>query len=480
MSYQKFTKDILIIGSVNLLITISGFVVLPLITKLLGPENYGIWAQIMVTITFLTPVATLGLPYTLVRFLAAKSDKDEIREGLYSVLAIVFAVSFLAALIILFLAEPISKIIIGDQNLLKVLAFTMMVECLNLTLLNIFRAFQQIKKYSFFMLFQTFGEVGLISLAIYFGHGILGAVFSLLIIRIIIFLILLFNILKDIGFKFPKFLEIKKYLSFGLPTVSSNTSYWIIQSSDRYLIGFFWGALFVGYYAPAYVMGNFLNLLILPLTFLLPAVLSKLYDENKINEVKTYLKYSLKYFLMMAIPSFFGLSLLSKQLLIIFTTPEISKHGYFVTPFVAFSLLLFGVYAIIGQILALKKKTKIIGTVWTITAAINFGLNIYAIPKIGILGAAITAVISYAIVFLLILYFSLKELKFDMDWRCVIKSITASVLMGFIILLLNPAGLSNVLLTVIGGAIFYGFLIFLLKCVKKEEILFFKRAFKKF
>lgn len=479
MSYQKFTKDILIIGSANLLIALSGFIFLPLITKLLGPENYGIWAQVMVTITFLTPVATLGLPYTLVRFLAAKKDKKEIQEELSSVLAVVCAASFSVALIILFLAEPISKIIIGQQNLLRVLAFIIIVECLNLTLLNLFRAFQQIKKYSFFILFQAFGEVGLVSFTIYLGYGILGAVFSLLIIRLIILLILLVNISRNIGFKIPKFLEIKKYLSFSLPTVSSNTSYWIIQSSDRYLIGFFWGTLLVGYYAPSYVIANVLNLFIFPLSFLLPAVLSKLFDENKINEVKTYLKYSIKYFLMMAIPSFIGLSLLSKQLLIIFSTPEISEHSYFITPFIILSNLLFGVYAIVVQIISLAKKTKIIGTIWTISAFINLGLNIYIIPKIGILGAAITTIVSYTLAFLLILYFSLKELKFDIDWQFVLKSIVASFLMGFVIFLLNPTGLLNVLLTIACGTAIYGILIFLLRCIKKEEILFFLRILKK-
>ena len=80
MSYQKFTKDIGIIGLTELVIALKGLVILPIITKLLGVENYGIWAQLIVTLSLITPIATLGLPYTLVRFLAAKKDKKGIKD----------------------------------------------------------------------------------------------------------------------------------------------------------------------------------------------------------------------------------------------------------------------------------------------------------------------------------------------------------------------------------------------------------------
>ena len=56
-----------------------------------------------------------------------------------------------------------------------------------------------------------------------------------------------------------------------------------------------------------------------------------------------FIKLFIEIFLIVAIPSFFILSLLSKPILMIITTPEIALNGYFVTPFVALSALLFGV-----------------------------------------------------------------------------------------------------------------------------------------
>jgi len=51
--------------------------------------------------------------------------------------------------------------------------------------------------------------------------------------------------------------------------------------------------------------------------------------------MKTYLAYSLKYFLLFAIPSLFGLCILSKQLLLIMTRPEFVAQGSLVLPIVA-------------------------------------------------------------------------------------------------------------------------------------------------
>ena len=82
----------------------------------------------------------------------------------------------------------------------------------------------------------------------------------------------------------------------------------------------------------------------------------------------------------------------------ILTTPEIALNGYLVTPFVALSALLFGVYGIIMNLIILEKKTKIIGIIWTIAALISL-LNIVLVPIFGILAAAAVTLLSYLTAF---------------------------------------------------------------------------------
>ncbi len=478
MSYRKFTKDIGIIGITNFLIALSRVILIPILTKSLGAGNYGIWVQIIVTISILTPLTTIGLPFTLVRFLAAEKSKKEIQDGIYSTSALVLALSLILSALLILLSKQISNFLGDGRQLVEVLALIVPVQSLSLIFLNVFRAFQQMKKYSFFTLLRTYGELALIAYTVTTGYGLLGAVFSVLFVRSIVLIVMGVFILKRVGPKLPGFCRIKEYLAFGLPTIPGSISSWLVNSSDRYVIGFFWGATFVGYYSPGYTLGSIIGIFLAPLGFVLPAVLSKFYDENNITDVKTYLRYSLKYFLALAIPSVFGLSILSRQLLTILSTPEIASRGYLTTPFVATSFLLYGIISIVSNIIALVKKTRIVGIIWVIAALSNLGLNILAVPRIGILGAAITTLIAFTIAFSLTAVYSFKYIKFKIDIRFIFKSIFASVIATFIIIALSPIRTREIVFTIITAALSYATILFVLRGFTMEEIRFFKKLFK--
>jgi len=478
MSYQKFTKDIAIIGSTQALLALKALIILPIITKLIGAESYGIWSQLLITLSLLVPTVTLGLPYTLVRFLPGEKNKREIQDAIWSALAIVLATSLIIALAIFLFSDNISEFFGGEKILVELLSLAIIFECLNQVFLNSFRAFQQIKKYSFFIIFQNLGEILLVAGTIFLGYNLSGAVLSLFIIRFINFLIMGFYITKEIKIKIPEFLKIKEYLRFGLPNVPGNISAWIIQSSDRYLIGFYLGTIFVGYYAPAYIIGSSINFITTPITFILPVILSKLYDENRISEVKNYLKYCLKYFLMVGIPFAFGISALSVQLLATFSTSEIADKSHNIIPLVATSALLFGIYGIIIQTISLKKETKIAGLIWTASAFVNIGLNLIFIPRFGIMGAAITTFIAYGMALVMAYCYSFQKFRFDIDWQSISKSVLASAIMTSFVIWINPVGLFKITIVIILSICIYIFLIFLFRGFSNTEIEILKKLLK--
>jgi O-antigen/teichoic acid export membrane protein len=477
--HKLFTQRIGLIGITNLLLSLSGIILLPILTKNMPIEEYGIWVQISVTIGLIPAVVMLGLPYTMVRFLAAAKKREEIQEGFFSIAFIVLFTGAIASFLLFLFSKPLAASLF-DNNLTiaRILSLIVFIACLNSLLLNFFRTFQQIKRYSIFLFIQTYLNVALVAYFVLSGYGIFGAVIGLLISSFFVFLVMASLIISEIGIKIPKFTHIREYLAFGIPTVPTNLSSWVVRSSDRYVIGIFLSTTFVGYYSPGYTLGNMINMFFAPLSFMLPAVLSKYYDENNMNEVKTVLRYSLKYFLAIAIPSTFGLSLLSKPILTILSTPEIALQGYLITPFVAVSALLFGVYAVILQILVLEKKTKITGAIWIIAAVLNLGLNIVLVPYIGILGAAITTLIAFTFAFVLTSYYSFKYFKFDIDFGFVSKSIFASVVMSLVIIKWNPVEALNVIIVIGVCAVVYAMILLLLKGVKKEELTFFKELFR--
>jgi O-antigen/teichoic acid export membrane protein len=474
-SYQKFAKDVLIIGVTNGLVALSSLILLPLLTKTLGAYDYGIWAQVQVTISLVLGFVSLGLPYAMTRFLPAKTDREEIRDEFYSVFCVVFLAAAIVSIILIVFANFIAgAFFAGATDIVRITGLIILVWSLDNVFLNFFRTFRQMKKYSIFMIANIYGQVGLIAYLVLSGYGILSIVLAVLATEVVILFILSFQIRSQLAIKRPHFSKIREYLSFSLPTIPGTVSSWVVASSDRYVIAYFLGATSVGIYSAAYGIGTIPLMAAEVLGFVLPPTLSKLYDEGRMTEVKTHLSYSLKYLLALVIPFVFGAAVLAEPVLRLFSTPEIASQGYLVLPIVALSTLFFVVGSIPTQILFLVRKTKIIGIAWIAAALINLVLNILIVPYIGILGAAITTLIAYLLALGIRTYYAFKEFKFDIQWRFIIKSVVASAIMALAIWRMSPQGNVTTILTIVAGTTIYGGILFLLKGLTKEELRFFK------
>ena len=476
--YRQLFHRIGLIGIAQLLIGLSGIVLLPILTKSLPIEDYGTWVQIVVTLNLISTIVLLGLPFTMVRFLAAVKIRAEILEGFYSITFVVAIIAGLTSFVLFLLADYVASALFNNNVLItQIFCIVLFFECIIGLVINYFRTFQQIKLYSFFLIFRTCLQLLLVGFFVLSGYEIFGAIVGLLITDIVLFLTMAMKIFLEIGIAIPKFLHLREYLSFCLPTVPQTLSSWVVDSGDRYFIGILLGNAFVGYYSPAYALGSLIMVLSAPLLVMLPPVLSKYYDEKDEEDIKKTLTYSFKYYLLLAIPAVVGLSLLSKSLLLLLTTPEIALNGYMITPFIAASTLFLGLYLILVQILLLVKKTVITGKIWIFAALLNFGLNMVLIPWIGLLGAAIATLIAFFLVFILTYYYSFKYITFDLQSIFILKCVVSSLVMGIVIIILGDhfnQSLIYMMLLVIISSLLYGIIIFILGGFKKEEIIFFK------
>jgi O-antigen/teichoic acid export membrane protein len=475
-SYQKFAKDVAIVGATQVLLALSSVIFLPLITKTLGAHDYGIWAQVQITVSLILGFVGLGLPFAMTRFLPARTNREEIQEEFYSVCCVVFIATAIVSILFMIFADFIGGAFFGGAtDIVRIVGLIILVWSLDWLFLNLFRTFRQMKKYSVFMIADTYGQVGLVAYLLLNGYGILSIVLVVLVIRAMILLVLVFLVKSQIGIRRPRFSKIREYLSFGLPSVPANISAWVVASSDRYVIGYFLGATSVGTYSAGYGLGSLIMMPAAILTFVLPPTLSKLYDEGRMDELKTHLSYSLKYVLAVAIPFVFGAAVLAQPVLRLFSTAEMATQGYFILPLVALSSLFYSAYAIIGHILVVAKKTKIVGVIWTIAAVVNLGLNIVVVPQLGILGAALTTLIAYSLALGVGSHYSFKEFKFNVDWSFTIKSVVASAAMALTIWLVNPQSDLATIVSIMAGIVVYGVLLVLSRGFRKKEISFLRR-----
>ena len=316
-----------LIGIVNIIVSLRGLILLPILTKTLGTELYGVWTQILVTISLLLSIGLLNLNTAIIRFLAGEKDKNKIKREFYAVFTLITLFSVLLALIILVFSEPLAIAFFGGSSSIiyvRLLSLIIILSVLDLICIEFFRAFQQMKKYSGLSILQQILEISLISYAVLSGYSLFGALLSLIVVRAFLLLLGFLIIYSQIGVGRPNLNPsvLKPYLCFALPLLPAAISYWVITLSDRYVIGYFLGVASVGIYSAAYNIGSVVGIFMSPIGTNLFPTISNLYENNKMKELKTHLKYSLKFYLMLAIPSLFGLVVLSKSLLATLTTSE--------------------------------------------------------------------------------------------------------------------------------------------------------------
>ncbi len=479
--YRLFLQRMGLIGTSNFLIAITGIILLPILTKNLSIPDYGVWTQFQITITLVPSIAILGLPYTMVRFMSASRNRKEIQESFYSFLFTVLGASILAAIILLLVVEPLSNALFnGNTTVGLILPLTVVMTAIMLLFFDFFRASNEMTTYAILTTVQSYMVIFFALILILAGYGVVGAVTGILITQTLISLIMFIMVFRRIGFKIPKFMNLREYLSFGLPTIPSNASFWILDATDRYVVGLAIGITAVGYYSAGYTIGALMSLLTSPLYTVLLPILSQYYAERKIRQTRFLLNYSIKLYLIIAVPAVILLSVLSRPILYILSTPELANEGFIITPILALGGLFLGLYSIVTQILVMERRTRITGNLWIISMILNVAMDITFGYLFGIIGVAITTLFIYLLSFLVTAYFSFKYIRCNFYFGFIAKVIYSGFFMAIVLLLLNPFGVINVILSGIFAFTFYIFVLWLLKGVKSSEIKFLAGVIKEF
>ncbi len=475
--FRLLTQRVGLIGLVSLFTGLSGVILLPVLSKNMPLADFGVWAQVNATIGLISTLMLIGLPDALIRFAASAKTREELQEHFYTLFSMTLMSSTAVALLMFLFSDSLASALFDDNiGVTKILPLILLLHSLNTFLSNYFKTVQQMKIYSTFTTMTMVLDIVLISGFVLAGQGIYGAVIALLTSRLVLFLTMLILVISSIGIKMPEFREYRSYLAFGIPLVPSILSSWVINSSDRYIIALLLGTAAVGIYSPGYMLGNIVTIFIVPLGCVLPVSLSKCHDNNQMDMVETILARSLKYYLAIAIPAAFGLSLLSRPVLSVLSTQEIASQGYMITPFIAVSMLLFGVSSILVNIIALKKKTVFLGLIWAVAAVLNLVLTLSLVRYMGIVGAAIATLAAFIFVVVFVAYYSSRYLRINADYVFLLKSILSSLIMSAIIVIWSPAALWEILaVTGICSLVYFAALV-LLGGIDKSEIDFFKDA----
>lgn len=470
---QKFTSDAIWVAVSQMLIFFAGLITLPILTKSYSSELFGVWAQINVTVGLLASILILQLSTACVRFLAAEKDKERLRLAFGTMLWPIVIFSFVMCLISFFLRQNLTMLLFTSSKYIPFVPLTFLwasMVALFDFLLSYLRAKGKIKRLSLINTALTVIRMGLIVVLAMAGYSLFWIVTGLVAIEALFVVIVLGIIIREIGLPGISIerVQLKKYFAFSIPHISGGFLFWIVNSSDRYLITHFLSLSQTGIYSVSYTLGSLISFFFIPIGFVLLPTLSKLWDHKELSRVRNYFENSLKFFLSLAIPSVVGLYVLSQPLIYFLTTSEYMVGGVLVL-FVAMGVLFYGLYSLNAHLIYLNQKQSWWILIDSIGAFANICINIVLIPKVGIIGAAISTFISFTLLGIITSFWAKKVIEYTISLKFLSKVVLAALLMGLCINFIKVSSILDIVLTMIAGIVIFGFGLFLTRAFSKED-----------
>jgi len=481
-SVSFFKKNISVL-SFHVLIRMQSLLLIPIIIKTSGAATYGAYALLISLTAFIFGVSSLGVGYRCKRLLPSIDAYKERIRIFFSQFTFQLITLSILTLILIYLYPKFDEFFFKGEFELQawILLPFLLIHLIYSQLTDYFRYTHRIKIFNYATVAQPYLFILYLLLywSIYDKIDVSILIISTLASSFLVAIVLIYLALKEIGFKLQlsPISDIYKDMRLGFPLTLSYIVDVIIAMSDRYVIAAFIGVSAVGYYIPAYTIGMLIIVLAKVFGVVLPPMVSRSIDSGDNMTSEKIINISIKVYLIASIPFVVGSLMFSKQILALFTTPEIADQAYIITPIVAFGALFYGLQLIISNVLFVTMKTKLMFKVNFYVAMLNLILNIillYLFKEIVI--AAITTTISYIFSLMYIFPKVNRFWKISIDWIAVYKAIFNSIIMGFFLFwyisLSNGEamyGVADILIGVLSSMLLYIVLSVVTKILTKKE-----------
>lgn len=391
MSRKKdLAKNTVILTFGRICTQFVSFLLLPLYTAILEPKVYGIADLFNSYIYLIIPLVSLMLDQGLFRFLLECREDEKRKKTLLSTVLLINGIEIIIYLLIYMVIQRF----IGSQYKIFLLIDVALNILLN-TLLQFARGVGKNGVYAISsFLSASMTVVSNVVTLVFLRMGAWGLFISTVIGRSIalIVTVILLKTWRYFGVKEFSKDEAKRLMSYSLPFIPNQLSWWIISVSDRTIISWFLNVAANGLYSVANKFSSiyitFYNIFNLSWTESVSLHINDKDSEEFLeNTINTMFKlfYAVCIGIIAYMPLVFPL-LINKQY----------NRAYEQIPILMLAVLfqvIVGLYSVIY--VALKKSTEIAKTsFWA--AIINIGVDVALIKFIGLYAASISTLVAYA------------------------------------------------------------------------------------
>lgn len=398
---------------------------LPLYTRYLTPSDYGAAEVLFAAVVAVSIVIRLGAVEALLRFYY-KTDEDPEKTVATSFAALFWA-GTVSALILLPFAAPISDLLLGqtDVELTRIAIGGLWVLTLSEYLLTIFRLDERAKAFFTVTLLSVAVTIPVtIVLVVFFDLGAEGLLLGSYGTGVAFVLLLIVYHRKRLSL-IPDVPLLRRMMRFGLPTMPAELSLYSLSFVDRIIIARTLGLAEAGLYSLAVKVSQSVNVLVRGFQLAFPPLAYSIVDDDEAR--RAYSAVVTWFVVLMAIV-ITAIWLTAPWIIRIFAAPEYFPAEEAVGP-VAAGTALYAIYMVLLVVLGRTGRTEFNFPATLAGVASNIGLNLILVPIWGIVGAAVSLVISYSIVLILMYIFTQRLFPVPYEWWRLLKVVGASAIL---------------------------------------------------
>lgn len=407
----------------RVVVMLLGFVSFPLFTRLFSVADYGTINLIANTVLLLTVVSKFGFQHAVQRYYpesAGAADPNVLRRY-YSTLFYGTAI-FAAVLSALFGVS----VFFGTARFLGISAVgTLLLACalvmirsLRSMQMNLMQMENKTRLYNGVDILQKALSIAVICALLFFWKKTVFAFFLGIVAVEGVILLQYLPVLGRRNLLSPSMFDgafLRGALRFSFPLMLAEISWAVLDSGDRFFIQHYLGAQPLGFYAAAYGIAIYLqDVMMQPLQLSLFPICMKVWNSEGKKATQEFLSRSLNHFLLAAVVVVCVAIATSHDVIVLLASRKFSQ-AYTLLPFLVIGLVLSAVTIYFRPGLLIHKRASKIAAATFYASVLNIGLNIALLPRIGLVGAALATMVSYAGIVLFLGYQSLRVLPFKLE-----------------------------------------------------------------
>jgi O-antigen/teichoic acid export membrane protein len=418
---KRLGRHSAVYGLGGLVSRILATLLLPLYTHYLPPGSYGRVELVTAATAVLAIMLQLGISSAFFRFyFDAKEDAERlvvIRTSFWFTMAM----STLGLLLGVVFAAPVGHWLgLGhDPSLVRAGAVGLWAQTNYQQLSALFRVEESSVQYAIASVGNVLiTVVAMVLFVAYFHWGAVGLVVGNFTGTLIVYAVLLGYRYEQLGLEFDRGL-LRQMQHFGMPLVPSALALWTINFVDREFVSWYKGNAEVGVYSAAVKIASLITFVMVAFRTAWPAFAYSIEDDG---EAKRTYSFVLTYLL--AFTSWFALALgaLAPWWVRLLTDPRYQRAEKGVA-LLAFAGAVYAGYVVLAIGSGRARKTQWNWAVTGAGAAVNVGLNFWLVPRWGMVGAAVSTVVAYVVLFAGMALYAQHVYPVRYQWRRVLTCV---------------------------------------------------------